>query len=173
MNTIVVYNSKTGFTRQYGEWIAEELGCKAIPEKEAKKDLSAYECIIYGGWLMAGKITGLDAMKANPDMSHKKLIVYATGATDHRATEVIEKVKVDNLTPEEQEKIPFFYMESGINFEKMGFFSKSMLKMMGKSLNKKQDKTPMEEAMAKMFEKSSDHTSKDYIQPLVDYVKDL
>lgn len=29
MKTIVVYQSSTGFTKQYAEWIATELGCKA------------------------------------------------------------------------------------------------------------------------------------------------
>jgi len=33
MNTIVIYRSKYGSTKQYAEWIAEELGCEARDAK--------------------------------------------------------------------------------------------------------------------------------------------
>ena len=29
MKSIVVYTSKTGFTKKYAQWIAEDLGCEA------------------------------------------------------------------------------------------------------------------------------------------------
>ena len=54
MKTIVIYNSQTGFTKRYAQWIAEAAGadCLALPDAK-KKDLTAYEAIIYGGWASA------------------------------------------------------------------------------------------------------------------------
>ena len=42
MNSIVTYKSKTGFTKKYAEWIAEDLGCKAVKLSELK-DASEYD----------------------------------------------------------------------------------------------------------------------------------
>ncbi len=36
MRTLVIYNSQTGFTRRYAEWIVEELKCDIMPFAEAK-----------------------------------------------------------------------------------------------------------------------------------------
>lgn len=43
MQTIVIYNSKTGFTKRYAEWIAETAGAGCLPLSEAKKNESATE----------------------------------------------------------------------------------------------------------------------------------
>ncbi len=171
MKSIVVYNSKTGFTRKYGEWIAGELGCKAMPMKQA--DYSDCDVIIYGGWLMAGKIAGFDKIKENAAIRSKKLIVYATGMTGMTDTKAIDKIKNDNLSGSEQKDIPFYYFESGINYETMGFFSKSMLKMMCKSLGKKKNRTEDETNMMKALSSSTDRSDQTYIKALVDYVRGI
>ena len=171
MRAIVVFNSKTGFTRKYAEWIAQELGCKAMSVKQA--NYSDCDVVLYGGWIMANKIAGLDKIKSNQTIRAKKLIVYATGLTGMSDTEEIEKIKNANLTESEQKDIPFYYFEGGINYEKMGLLSKSMLKMLYKSLAKKQDRTEKETNMMKSLESSVDHSDRVNIKPLIDYVKGL
>lgn len=50
MKTIVIFNSQTGFTRRYAEWIAEATGADFMELSLAKqKDLTAYEAVIFGG----------------------------------------------------------------------------------------------------------------------------
>lgn len=171
MRAIVVYNSKTGFTRKYAEWIAQELGCKAMSVKQA--NYSDCDVVLYGGWIMANKIAGLDKIKSNQTIRAKKLIVYATGLTGMSDTEEIEKIKNANLTASEQKEIPFYYFEGGINYEKMGFLSKSMLKMLYQSLAKKQDRTENETNMMKSLESSVDHSDRANIKQLIDYVKGI
>lgn len=171
MKTIVVYNSKTGFTKKYGEWIAKDLACEALPVKVAVKKLEDYDTIIFGGWIMGGKIVGLEEIKNNPKLNSKKLIVYATGATNMKAKDLIDKMKTDNFTEAERNVIPFFFFESGINFENMGFMSKSILKVMRKMLISKKDKSMLDKSMIDLFEKSSDQSNPENIKPLLDYVK--
>ena len=44
---IVIYTSKRGSTKQYAEWIAEDLACEALPLSEAAGlDLHGYDCVI-------------------------------------------------------------------------------------------------------------------------------
>ena len=51
MKTIIIYNSQTGFTKRYAEWIAEAAKADCIELSAAKKkDLTAYEAIVFGSW---------------------------------------------------------------------------------------------------------------------------
>ena len=63
------------------------------------------------------------------------------------------------------------YFEGGINYEKMSFFPKLVLKFMYIVLKKKKDKTEADSEMMSIFEKSSDKSSKEYIKPLLEYIK--
>lgn len=65
-NIVVVYESKYGSTRQYAEWIAEEL--KAALFKRSDMDVSKlkeYNTIIYGGGLYASGIAGSSIISKN------------------------------------------------------------------------------------------------------------
>lgn len=165
MKRLVVYQSSTGFTAKYAAWIAEALSCEA---KELKRisaaEVAECDCIIFGGWIMGGMITGLDKMRK---MNPQKMVVFAVGATSDS-----EKLR-NNLKAQNQlEQMLFFYMEGGINFEKMSFFPKMMLKMMGKSVAKKENKTEQEKEMEKMFVGSFDNSNKANIESLVAAVRE-
>ena len=164
MSTIVVYQSETGFTKKYAEWIAEELGCEAVPFKKVNETkLKDYDKVIYGGWLMGGAIVGVEKIKA---MNLKDVVVFATGASP-AMEELVQAIRVQNHL----EDVPFFYFESGINYEKMGFMKRSMLKMVRKNIMKKPDKTESDKFMEKALEKSYDNTNKVAINGLVESVK--
>lgn len=172
MKAIVVCNGKTGFTEKYGRWIAEELSCEMVKyEDMTKEKWEENDVIIYGGYIMAGRVNGLDKVKNELFKEGKKAVIYGVGATDRRAVEVIGKMKSDNLTEEEQQKAGFFYLEGGICYERMGFLPKIMLKMMAKSLKNKKDRTAEETGMMQTLEKSTDKTNKEYIKPLIEYVR--
>ncbi len=174
MKRIVVYNSKTGFSEKYGKWIAGELACEAVSYKEmTQQRLKENDVIIYGAGVMAGKISGWEKVKKMPELNGKKLIVYAVGGAPMAAEEVILTLKDNNLTKEEQKEIPFFYLEGGINFEKMGFFPRFMLKTMYKVMKKKKEKTQQDIEMISLFEKSSDNSSKENIKPLIACAKQI
>jgi hypothetical protein len=111
MKIIVVYQSSTGFTKKYAQWISEELSCDLAAYEDASKKINDYDVIIYGGGIMAGRIAGFNKLKKNPLIPGKKLILFATGATNMNASEIISQIRDNNLTPEEQKSIPFYYFE--------------------------------------------------------------
>ncbi len=78
---IVIYTSKRGSTKQYAEWIAEDLGCEALPLSDAQgMDLHDYSCIIYGGWIRGSGIVDFDKFaRLLDDGLMKRLIVYGVG----------------------------------------------------------------------------------------------
>ena len=171
MKTIVVFKSNTGFTKRYGEWIAQELGCDAVSLKDVSAEkLRNFELVIYGGGFMAGSINGLSKMKK---FYKGRLIVFATGATPQSEIAIIEQAKNRNLTEEEQKEIPFFYMTSGLDYSKMNFIEKTMMGMLKKMLAGKKEQSEEEAQMAKMIAGSYDVCDKKYIEPLVEYVRKI
>lgn len=86
-NAIVIYTSKRGSTRQYAEWIAEDLGCRALALSDAGDiDLYEYDCIIYGGWIRGSGIVDFDRFgRMLDDELIKRLIVFGVGFADETA----------------------------------------------------------------------------------------
>lgn len=175
MNKIVVYKSKSGFTKMYGQLIAEELMCNAISIKDANiKKLKEYDTIIFGGGIHAGTINGLNSIKRMVNkLDNKKLVVFCTGATPAEETQNIEEIKNKNFSKAELIDIPFFYLQSGLNYSKMNIPGKIVMKMLCKMLERKEDKTEKDIAMANMIKESYDISDKKYINPLVHYLKGL
>ncbi|MGB4661214.1 MAG: flavodoxin domain-containing protein [Mobilitalea sp.] len=175
MKTIVVYKSKTGFTKQYAEWISEQLNCTAIPVKEATASaLQPYDLVIYGGGIMAGTIGAFKKFKELMNsLNGKKLIVFAVGLAGIEDEDAKQMVIKTNFTEEEKNNVPYFYFQGGLNYDKMGFFSKRILKMASSMTAKKADKTPEEAKMAESMQSSCDYTKIEYIEPLITYVKGL
>ena len=172
MKTIVIYNSQTGFTKRYAEWIAEATGADCLELSIAKKkDLTAYEAIIYGGWAHAGSISKIGWFKGNIDKwADKKLIVFCVGGGPIDNPEIETALK-QNFNESEQKRVNTFYCPGGFNYEKMSIPSKLMMKMFVKTLKAKKDKTEEEQAMIKMITSSYDISDKKYIEPILQYLK--
>ena len=172
MKTIVIYNSQTGFTKRYAEWIAEATGADCFELSAAKKkDLASYEAIIFGGWACAGSISKISWFKGNIDKwADKKLIAFCVGGSPIDNPEVDIALK-RNFNESEQKKVKAFYCPGGFNYEKMSTPSKLLMKMFIKKLKAQKDKTEAEEIMVKMISSSYDISDKKYIEPILQYLK--
>ncbi|WP_167957459.1 flavodoxin domain-containing protein [Anaerosporobacter faecicola] len=163
MKRIVVYQSKTGFTKQYAEWIAEELNCTAIDIKHVKMtQIQENDQVIFGGWIMGGMISGLNKIRK---MNPKNLVVYAVGSTPEDIVDQ-EKIKGQNALQE----TPFFYMVGGFQFNKLNFLIRGMLNTMKKSTAKKENKNAEETFMVEHLGTNFDNSDKKYTQELVRFL---
>lgn len=172
MKTIVIYNSQTGFTKRYAQWIAEAAGADCFELSAAKKkDLTAYEAIVFGSWACAGSMSKISWFKGNIDKwADKKLIAFCVGAGPIENPEVETALK-RIFNESEQKKVKIFYCPGGFNYEKMSAPSKLMMKLFIKTLKAKKDKTEEERIMIKMISSSYDISDKKYIEPLVSFLK--
>ena len=173
MKKIVIYRSKTGFTKKYAEWISNELSCDLCDCKKVNQTvLETYDVIIYGAGIMAGQIKGFKQLKESlASIPSKKLVVFATGATKMDDEKALTAIRQANFP--DGDNTPYFYFTGGLNYEKMGFFGRSMMKMMSSAMAKKKDATEEEKAEAKAMSQSSDYSDKEYIKPLVEYVSKM
>ena len=174
MKSIVIYNSQTGFTQKYAQWISEAAGCEAVPLKKARKvKLAEYDAVVFGSWCMAEAVSKAAWFKKQLPVlaaAGKKLIVFLVGASPAEAPEAQAALR-KNFTDDEWSKISAFYCPGGLNYEKMGWGSRTMLKMFVKMLSNKKDITEKELAQIQLLSKSYDISDKKYIEPIVNLIK--
>ncbi len=174
MNTIVIYKSKYGSTKQYAEWISEELGCSAVEAKNIKADdLLQYDTIIYGGGLYAEIINGVSLITKNiQKLADKKIVVYTTGITpiDVRAYydgEVLEK-NFKNGVPE---NVKIFNFLGKMVLDELSFPHRAALKALKKIMSSKENPSDMEKLLVELCDANGDFSDRNSINELVEYVR--
>ena len=174
MKILVTYKSKTEFTKWYAEIIAKEVEAELLEFSEVtSQKMSEFDVIVYGGGLYAGMINGFKKAKEMfAKSSAKKLVVFATGATPNEVTEKVEEVWKVNLTEEEKESIPHFYLQSGLCYEKMSLPDKTLMKLLANMLSKKQDKDSAEAGQEQAIKSSYDISDEKYAKPVIEYLLD-
>ena len=173
-NIIVLYQSKTGFTRRYAELVGKELDCPAHPLKDAPSDLSGYAAVVFGSRLHARTLDGWKkAQKLLQSRGAQRLVVFATGAMPNEAEEQIQTMWEQNLTPAERDAIPHFYLQAGLCYEKMGGVDRAMMKFAAWAMTRKKAKTPEDEAFQAAIARSYDISDPKYLRPLADCLRGL
>lgn len=174
MKTIVIYKSMSGFTKKYAEWISEELQADLVSlEKLDVTALPGYDMVIFGGFLHAVGIMGVNVIKQNIDkLAGKRIIIFATGASPARE-EIIPEVLNHNFTPEQQEKIKFFYLRGGFDYNKLNWVNKLLMTLMKWKIQGTKNPTPDEKGMLAAFDNPVDFTKKERVSELVEYAKSV
>ena len=171
MRVVVIYKSKTGFTKKYAEWISEVLSADIFDVSKADIDVvKAYDTVIYGGSLYAVGIIGVRYITQNLDiLKGKKVVVFATGASPS-SEEVISEVRNKNFTPEEQKQLQFFYLRGGFDYSKIKPFDKVLMTLLKWKIKMKKELTPEAKGMLSMYDKPVDFTRKKNIDQIIAYV---
>lgn len=169
MKTIVIYCSKTGFTRRYADLLASALQCEcAAFEERQDVDLNAYDCVIFGSWVCAGAIQQVKWFKKQIQaLKGKRLIAFAVGATPVGAEDAVRKIFEQNFSAEERSSVDVFYLQGGLSYERMGGAHKWLLRLLCRMLSGKKQRTPEEEGMLHRLSKSFDAVDPKAIEPIL------
>lgn len=170
-NIAVIYKSHYGTTKQYAEWISEELGATLLERREVTPaDLQEYDLVIHGGGLYASGILGIDLVVKNPV---NNLIVFTVGMANPETTdytEIIQKNIPENL----REKTKVFHLRGGMDYRKLNIAHRGMMAMMKKmSIDKKSEieLTNEDRAFKETYGGKVHFTDRATIAPLIEYVK--
>ena len=131
--TVVIYCSKTGFSEKYARWLAEELGCCAVPYGERRGlKLAAFETVILIGGLYAGNMAGLGWLKKQlPHLAGKRIAAVAVGCAPVDTPSLPESMeKLFGGTPE----IRGFYCQGGLAYDRMSPVHRMMMAALRASL---------------------------------------
>ena len=105
-NIAVVYCSRYGSTKQYAQWLAEDLGADLYDVRRVYKEkLETYDTIVFGGGLYYGVIKGLSRLKRNyASIRESNLVVFAVGLTPPENKKLLDNVAQGNLSPAMRKK---------------------------------------------------------------------
>lgn len=171
MKTLVLYKSKSGFTKKYAEWIGAELGADIFEASKVTAGMmTAYDTVVYGGGLYAVGINGVKLITENlKRLKDKKVVVFATGLSP-AGEEAINEVQNKNFSSEQQKQIRFFYLRGGFDYNKLKPFYKAAMSLMKWILKRKKNLAPDDQGMLKALDQPVDFTRKNNIDEIVSYV---
>lgn len=149
--TVIIYRSKTGFSQRYAQWLAEELGCRAVPfqERDAIR-WDEYGTVILTGGLYAGRMAGLKWLaKRLPELAGKRVAALAVGCAP-----------MDNPGMEESmdqlfgplPQVRGFYCQGGLDYQRMGAADRAMMAALRAALRRKKDAQAMLEGISRSFD---------------------
>lgn len=167
-DVIVIYKSKYGAAKQYAQWIAEELGCEAVPVKQVTSPLlQEYRMIVFGGGLYMGRINGVAALTRRfAELKEKTLFIFTAGLTEPGDDGYYTYLYTRNFTEKMRKKMYFFAFPGAVDPDKMGWFHRSVMKMA------MEDRAKKDPANASAYrEMKIDLVDRKYIEPLVTKAK--
>ncbi len=169
---IVVYKSKSGFTKVYAQRIARELNCDLREASNVSvNQLLTYDTIIYGGGLYGTGINGIELIKKNlQKLKGRKIVIYACGISPEN-DETISYIIYKNFTEEQQDCFEFFYLRGGFDYKRLSPFYKIVMSLMKWMIKRKTTLTPDESGMLTVFDKPADFTQETSIAELIKYVQ--
>ena len=99
---VIIYESKTGFTKRYADMLAAKMGLKAFRVKDLVK-VNQNEEIIFLGWMKAGKIQGLAKVHG---LNVKAVCGSGTGRTAEPSTEaVMARNRIEGIPPGNRQRL--------------------------------------------------------------------
>ena len=134
MNSIIIYGSHYGTTKQYAEELSKRTNIKAISFKKFNQQINDYDNIIYLGALYAGGVVGMSkTLKKLNNISNKKILIVTVGLSD--PTDEVNKNNIRNniknqIPKEVLEKAKIFHLRGGIDYSKLNFAHKTMMKLL-------------------------------------------
>ena len=157
---IIVFESKTGFTKRYADLLAAKTGMKVFRVKElsaAQRD----EEIIFLGWMKIGKFQGLEKLRAY----HVKAVCGSgSGRTAEPDTETV-------IARNHIEGIPFFYLRGGcLPLKELKGMDKIMLSMFVKMLKSRKDKDAGLEEAIRNVENGFDGVKEENLDPVISWL---
>ena len=158
MNSIIIYGSHYGTTKQYAEELSRQTNIERVSFKNVK-DINNYDKIIYLGALYAGGVLGMaKTLNKLNNISNKTIIIATVGLAD--PTDEVNKNNIRNnikiqLKKEVFENAKIFHLRGGIDYTQLNFVHKTMLKLLYNRIKNlpEEKKTPEDKAMIDTYNK--------------------
>lgn len=176
MQTAIVYCSQTGYTQKYADWLAEDLGCEAVPYADKTRVvLSEIDLLVFCSWFHAASIKGAKwlkgVMRDYPDL---RVVVLATGATpmpcDAGEATMIEGAFRHTFPETEYPDLPHFYCHGGFDYDRLGTPDKIAMRMFFKANAKTAETDPKAAEMLRVMKDGFDGTKRKYLESALAYI---
>jgi len=163
---LVAYQSKYGSTKQYAEWIHQDIKGDLVDiENEGIPSLANYDIIVMGGYIRAGNIVIAPFIKDHWGiLKGKQVVLFTTSGTPPHHSKI--RIIYEKSFPEEiRKEIKYFPLPGRISSKDLTFFDK-LLMAIGKMLER-------DEALKKDMGKDFDGVKRENLLPIVEYLKEI
>lgn len=178
--TLIIYQSNYGHTKQYADWIAEELNSQAIPFSAVDpSEIESHATVIFGHSVYAGSYKKAASirkiMEAYPD---KNYIFFGVNLADtNQAKErdyLLAKVQ-KALGQDAYQKLKIFFFRGGIDYSKLSTIHRAMMWMVTRQLKSKapEDRSESDQSLIEIYGGKLDLMDRQQISPLLDYFNGL
>lgn len=176
MSNIIIYGSYYGTTKKYAEELSRRTNIQAISFKEVK-EINGYDKIIYLGGIYAGGVLGMaKTLRGLNNISNKTIIILTVGLADPKDKENINNIRNNvkkQLKKEVFEKAKIFHLRGEIDYSKLNFVHKTMMKLLYNSVKKlpEEKKTAEDRAMIDTYNQKVsfvDFSNLDEIKVMID-----
>ena len=172
MEHIIVYGSQYGSTRRYAEKLSEQTGIPAVSYKDAPA-LSDKKIIVYLGGLYAGGILGLmKTLRGFSLRDGQKLLIVTVGLADPNEPENRNNIRASlqrQLPARLLDRAKVFYLRGGIDYQKLSFGHRTMMKLLYQSLRRTplEKQTTEDRALIETYGKQVDFTDFGALEPII------
>lgn len=172
---VIVYGSKYGSSKSYAEELSRLTNIKFLSYKKIK-DLGQYDTVIYIGSMYAGGILGLsDTIKT---LNNKNILIVSVVLADTSLESNIENINKSLLKQVPRaiyDKSKKFYLRGSIDYDKLGFIDKSLMKMLYRrsSKLKEENRTPEMKVILETYNKKVNFIDYSKLEDIVEYLSSL
>lgn len=176
-SVLVCYESQYGYSQKYAQWIAKELGGRALPVSQAgERDIQDADLVVVGGGLYAGKVGGASFVKRKEAVLKGKLAaLFTVGLSPTDKEEVFSPLMEKNFAPQILANVKVYHLRGGMDYQKLKWMHRMMMKMLVHMLRKKapSERTRDDQGLLDSYGKAEDFSDPASVAPLVAYVKSL
>lgn len=157
----IVYESNTGFTKQYAEALGERIGLPVYHVTEAIKTVSQGSEIFFLGWVCAGKISGLAIVD-------KRFVVAGIAAVGiiYPSPEILNQLAKTNVI-----NCPMYYLQGGVDPKKLSFMKRKVLSMIAKNMEMHQAKTSADFELVDALRNGGSFVDLASIEPIAEWIE--
>jgi menaquinone-dependent protoporphyrinogen IX oxidase len=165
-NILIVYQSKYGSTKQYAQWIQQDIkGALVDIQNEGMPPLAKYDIIVTGGYIRAGNIVVAPFIKDNWSvLKEKKVVLFTTSGTPPHHPK-IRIIYEKSFSEEIRKKIKYFPIPGRIISKDLTFLDQ-LLTAIGKMFESDEN---IKNDMGKDF----DGVKHENLRPLIEYIHEL
>lgn len=145
MKGIIIYKGKYGSTKQYAEWLGEELDLPVAPATEISgEQLTPYDFLILGTSVYIGKLQITKWLKKNLlFIKSKKIFLFQVAGTPPGEKEKRQAYNLSCMPGELVSQCEFYFLTGRMIRSKLSWMDRFMLKMGSRLAKDPEDRKTM------------------------------
>ncbi|MBQ8825563.1 MAG: hypothetical protein IJ007_00535 [Oscillospiraceae bacterium] len=171
----LVYMSKYGHTKQYADWIKDDLGIHVVPITSFNAaQMLSYKLVIFASGVYSDKIQIMDFIKKNGSAINSSRMMIAAVTWYTNGSEEAKKKLIDVNYPDNFKNIvPMVVLNSGIDKKAISVMEKAQLTAASLAISKHEDRSNDDINALAIIKGYSDQTSKDNIKYLKEAIEEF